>query len=43
VVDATHTFDRGDVPAADLRRLTAVNLDGEFARVVTTDQVAGSA
>ena len=43
VLDATHTFDRGDVPAADLRRLTAVNLDGEFARVVMTDQVAGSA
>lgn len=44
VIDATHTFDRssrlGDVVAADeLSRVTAVNLDGEFAEVVTTREV----
>lgn len=47
VIDATHTFDRrarsGEVVAAEeLARITAVNLDGEFADVVTTaDVVAG--
>ena len=40
VLDATHTFDRGGVPATELSRITAINLDGEFARVVTTDEVA---
>ena len=40
VLDATHTFDRGGVPAAELRRITGINLDGEFARVVATDDVA---
>jgi nicotinamidase-related amidase len=39
VLDATHTFDRGGIPAAELSRVTAVNLDGEFAAVVTTDEV----
>src|SRR3954452_23662529 len=40
VLDATHTFDRGGVPAAELSRITGVNLDGEFATVVSTDDVA---
>lgn len=40
-VDATHTFDRphpdgGVVPAAELARVTATNLHGEFATVVRT-------
>lgn len=40
-VDATHTFDRphpdgGVVPAAELARVTAANLHGEFATVVRT-------
>jgi nicotinamidase-related amidase len=44
VLDATHTFDRtgpdgATVSAADLARVTAANLDGEFARVVTTDEI----
>ena len=46
VVDATHTFDRrapdGQVVTADeLARVTAANLHGEFATVVTTDQLVG--
>jgi nicotinamidase-related amidase len=43
VLDATHTFDRGGVPASELRRVTGVNLDGEFARVVATDEAVASA
>ncbi len=44
VIDATHTFDRssrwGDVATADdLAKITAVNLDGEFAEVVSTAEV----
>jgi nicotinamidase-related amidase len=44
VLDATHTFDRqapdGDlVPAATLARITATNLHGEFATVVSTAEV----
>ena len=40
-IDATHTFDRphpdGDVvPAAEVARVTAANLHGEFATVVST-------
>jgi nicotinamidase-related amidase len=40
-IDATHTFDRtapdgGLVPAAELARVTAANLHGEFAEVVRT-------
>lgn len=40
-LDATHTFDRphpdgGIVPAADLARITAANLHGEFATLVAT-------
>jgi nicotinamidase-related amidase len=41
VVDATHTFDRGGVPAAELSRISAINVDGEFATVrATADVVA---
>lgn len=44
VLDATHTFDRtgpdGElVPAATLARITATNLHGEFATVVSTAEV----
>ena len=44
VLDATHTFDRvapsGEVLSADLiARAAAASLDGEFASVVTTEQV----
>ncbi|MBA2956169.1 isochorismatase family protein [Nocardioides sp. MAH-18] len=47
VLDATHTFDRqgpdGSTWSADqLARATAVNLHGEFADVVTTDQLVAS-
>lgn len=45
-VDATHTFDRAApdgeiVPAAELSRITAVNLHGEFATVVRTADLIG--
>src|SRR3954468_9006938 len=33
VLDATHSFDRGALPAEQLWPTTAVNLDGEFATV----------
>jgi nicotinamidase-related amidase len=41
VLDATHTFDRPDhtgviVPAEQLARVTATNLQGEFATVIDT-------
>ena len=41
-LDATHAFDRTGpdgtrIPAADLARVTATNLHGEFATVVSTD------
>jgi len=41
VLDATATFGRADlggdvIPAEELARVTAANLDGEFARVTTT-------
>jgi nicotinamidase-related amidase len=39
VLDATHTFDRGDLTADQLAHTTAVNLDGEFATVVATAEV----
>lgn len=44
VLDATHTFDRlapdGElVPAATLARITATNLHGEFATVVSTAEI----
>ena len=43
-LDATHTFDRtapdgSVVPADELARVTATNLDGEFATVVTTAEL----
>ena len=45
-LDATHTFDLEGpggirLTASELARATAVNLDGEFARVVSTDDVVG--
>ncbi len=44
VIDAMHTFSRtgpdgATVAAADLARVTATNLHGEFARVTATDEV----
>jgi nicotinamidase-related amidase len=39
VLDATHTFPRGDMSADDLARATATNLSGEFASVVATADV----
>ena len=36
VLDATHTFDRGDLTADELAKATATNLHGEFATVVST-------
>jgi nicotinamidase-related amidase len=41
VIDATHTFDRGGFDAETLARVTAVNLDGEFATVVRTANLLG--
>ena len=46
VLDATHTFDRvgpdGETyPAEQLARVTAANLHGEFAEIVTTADVVG--
>ena len=47
VLDATAAFDLRTpdgtlVPAAQLRQATAANLHGEFATVVTTDEVVGT-
>ncbi len=39
VLDATHSFDRGDLTAEQIWHTTAVNLDGEFATVVRTAEV----
>jgi nicotinamidase-related amidase len=39
VRDATHTFDRGGIAAAELALITDVNLDGEFATVVGTSEM----
>ena len=39
VLDATHTFDRGDLTADQLAHATATNLDGEFATIVSTEEV----
>ena len=38
VLDATHTFNRGDLDADQLAHATATNLDGEFATVITTHE-----
>ena len=43
VLDATHTFDHGGFDAETLSRVTAANLDGEFATVVTTAAILGPA
>ena len=47
VIDATHTFDRlapdgSVVPAEEISRVTAANLHGEFATVMTTRDVLES-
>jgi nicotinamidase-related amidase len=44
VIDATRTFDHPDadgvmIPAADIARVTAANLNGEFATIVTAQQL----
>ena len=44
VIDATHTFDRRDLegkwlPAEELARVTAANLNSEFATVLTTAEL----
>jgi nicotinamidase-related amidase len=39
VLDATHTFNRGDLTADQLAHATATNLDGEFATMVLTADV----
>lgn len=39
VIDATHTFDRGDLNADQLAHATATNLKDEFAAIVTTSEV----
>jgi nicotinamidase-related amidase len=38
-IDATHTFDRGDLTADELAKATATNLHGEFATVTTTGEL----
>ena len=43
-LDATHSFDRADpdgavIPAAELARVTAANLHGEFATVTSTEEL----
>jgi nicotinamidase-related amidase len=43
VHDATHSFDRGDLTAEQIWHTTAVNLDGEFATVVSTADVVDAA
>ena len=39
VIDATHTFDRGNLTADQLAEATATNLEDEFAAVVTTKEL----
>jgi nicotinamidase-related amidase len=38
-IDATHTFDRGDLTADQLAHATATNLGGEFATIVRTAEL----
>jgi hypothetical protein len=38
-LDATYTFDEGDLTAEQIMAVTAVNLQGHFGRVVDTDEV----
>jgi len=47
-IDATHTFDRTgpdgtSIPAAEIARVTAANLHGEFATVVRTEELVRQA
>lgn len=42
VLDATHTFARGDLDADQLAHATATNLHGEFATVITTHEAISS-
>jgi nicotinamidase-related amidase len=42
-LDATHTFDEDDFTADQIAAVTAVNLHGHFARVVTTEEVVTAA
>ena len=39
VIDATHTFDRGELTADELAKATATNLHGEFATVTRTEEL----
>ncbi len=39
VLDATHTFNRGDLTADQLAHATSTNLNGEFATIVSTADV----
>ena len=39
VLDATHTFDLAGLSADELARVTAANLEAEFARVVSTAEL----
>ena len=39
VLDATHTFNRGDLTAEQLAHATSTNLNGEFATIVCTADV----
>jgi nicotinamidase-related amidase len=42
-LDATHTFDEGDVTAGEFSRITAANLHDHFGRVATTDALVAAA
>jgi nicotinamidase-related amidase len=42
-IDATHTFDDGDLTADQFAAATAQNLDGHFGRVVSTADIAAAA
>jgi hypothetical protein len=42
-IDATHTFDEGDLTADQFAAATAQNLDGHFGRVVSTADIAAAA
>ena len=42
-LDATHTFDEDDLTADQIAAVTAVNLHGHFATVVTTGALVAAA
>jgi nicotinamidase-related amidase len=42
VLDATYTFDEGDITADQFASVTARNIDGNFGRVVTAAEVAAA-